>query len=204
MRPRNTRRVQETWRVLQTSALERILISQAKHSKAKGWLENLPSTSWAPAGIPRLAPVNPVNPWESIPSEEEPASPGGTGHNNRSGINKSEFQTEIPPQQRLPKLCDADLFQQSVLGSLEPSQTHPLPRLPLFPHTNQSQGREGEGYGQAAPLGSAIQDTSLAPGKWEFKEVPGRMTGAIPCQGCRADHTEGTRRAGQALAMRDS
>lgn len=45
-------------------------------------------------------------------------------------------------------------------------------------------------------LGSAIQDTSLAPGKWELKEVPGRIPGAkgdsVPGDGVgSADHTDG-------------
>lgn len=50
MEPRNTwREPRNTWRALQTAGLERIPISPAEHSKAKWGVENLLSTSRAPA-----------------------------------------------------------------------------------------------------------------------------------------------------------
>lgn len=50
MEPRNTwREPRNTWRALQTAGLERIPISLAEHSKAKWGVENLLSTSGAPA-----------------------------------------------------------------------------------------------------------------------------------------------------------
>lgn len=56
---------------------------------------------------------------------------------------------------------------------------HPRPILcPDFLRFLTQTPSQGRDVDKQHLLGSANQDTSLAPGKWEFKEVPGRMTGA--------------------------